>query len=55
MAAEPKLDIELTINGKPVEMNEFVHKITSNILWGVIKSLRLDDKPKTAVFNLKVK
>jgi hypothetical protein len=55
MNAEPKLDIEMTVNGKPVDMNEFVQKITANVLLGVIKSLRLTEEPKTAVFNLKIK
>lgn len=55
MATEPRLEIELTINGKSIEMNEFVQKMTSNVLLGVVKSLRLDETPKTAVFNLKIK
>lgn len=55
MASEPKLEIELTVNGKPIEMNEFVQKITSNVLLGVVKSLHLDATPKTAIFNLKIK
>jgi len=54
MTAEPKFDIEMTINGKPVDMNEFVQKITANVLLGVIKSLRLTEEPKTAVFSLKI-
>jgi hypothetical protein len=55
MSSEPQLDIEMTVNGKPVDMNEFVQKITANVLLGVIKSLRLTEEPKTAVFNLKIK
>jgi hypothetical protein len=54
MAFEPKLEIELTVNGKPVEMNEFVQKITANVLLGIVNSLHLDNAPKTAVFNLKI-
>jgi hypothetical protein len=54
MTSEPKLDIEMTVNGKPVDMNEFVQKITANVLLGVIKSLRLTEDPKTAVFSLKI-
>lgn len=55
MTSGPKLKIELIVNDKPIEMNEFVQKITSNILWGIVESLRLEENPKTAVFNLKIR
>ncbi len=52
MNQDPELKIELIVNGKNVEMNEFVHKIVGHLLWAVLKSLRLDEEPKTATFRL---
>lgn len=54
MTTEPQLKVELNVNGKPIEMNEFVHKIIGNLIWGILKSLRLDEEPKTATFKLTV-
>ncbi len=55
MNQDPELKIELTINEKNIEMNEFVHKIVGHLLWAVLKSLRLNEEPKTATFKLNVK
>ncbi len=54
MNKEQELKIELDVNGKEIEMNEFVQKITGNLIYAVLKSLRLEEEPKTAVFRLKV-
>lgn len=55
MAAEPEVEITLAVNGKEVVMNEFVRKMTGNILQAILKSLRLDEEPKTASFNINIK
>ena len=55
MNNEPELKLALNVNGKPIEMNEFVQKILSNLIWAILKSLRLEEEPKTAIFNLNVK
>jgi hypothetical protein len=55
MADEQELKIQLSVNGKNIEMNEFVHKIVSNLIWAILKSLHLEEEPKTAVLNLQVR
>lgn len=55
MTQEPRLIVELTVDDKSIEMNEFVQKITSNLLWAILKSLRLDKEPKTANFRISIK
>jgi hypothetical protein len=55
MTNEPHLTIELIVDGKNIEMNEFVQKITSNLLWAVLKSLRLEKDPQLATFKLEIK
>ena len=54
MPQEPHLTVELTVDDKNIEMNEFVQKITGNLLWAVLKSLRLDHEPKSATFKIKI-
>ena len=55
MAQEPRLTVELIVDGKALEMNEFVQKITGNLLWAILKSLRLEKEPGTATFEITVK
>ena len=55
MSHDPGFNVELTVDNQPVEMNEFVQKITGNILWAIVKSLRLDKEPSTATFKISVK
>ena len=45
-------EVTLTVNGIEVKMNEFVTKIVTNILTGVLDSIKLDDVPKNAVFTI---
>jgi hypothetical protein len=54
MAQEPRMIVELTADGAPIEMNEFVRKITANLLLAILKSLRLDKEPKTATFKIDI-
>jgi hypothetical protein len=54
MTQEPRLSVELIVDGKNIEMNEFVRKITGNLLWAILKSLRLEKEPNTAVFRIDV-
>jgi hypothetical protein len=55
MSQEPRLSVELTADGANVELNEFVQKITSNLLWAILKSLRLDKIPAEANFKITLK
>jgi hypothetical protein len=55
MAKEPEIQIELTVNGKTIECNEFVQKVTGNVFWGILKSIHLESDPKTATLKLKIK
>jgi hypothetical protein len=55
MAKEPELKIELVVNGKNISMNEFVHKIVGNLILAILKSIRLDEEPHSAVLNFKIK
>ncbi len=54
MNQDPEMKIELIVNDKNIEMNEFVHKIVGHLLWAVLKSLRLNEEPETATFRLSV-
>lgn len=54
MAQDPRITVELTADGAPIEMNEFVRKITANLLWAILKSLRLDKEPKTVTFKIDI-
>jgi hypothetical protein len=54
MVADQKIQAELTVNGKSIPMNEFVHKIVGNLLLAILKSIRLDEEPKNVTFNLKI-
>jgi hypothetical protein len=51
----PDLQVELSVNGKPIAMNEFVHKIVGNLVWAILQSVRLDEEPKSATVTVKVK
>jgi hypothetical protein len=55
MANEQELKVQLSVNGNNIEMNEFVQKMVGNLIWAILKSLRLEEEPKTAVFNLQVR
>ena len=55
MSKEPEISVELTVNGEKIEMNEFFHKVTCNVINGILKSLRLEKPPKSAVITLKFK
>jgi hypothetical protein len=55
MVKEPSLTVELTVDNKNVEMNEFVQKITGNLLWAILKSLRLDKEPASAAFKIEIR
>ena len=41
------MKIELVINGKEIETNDFVEEIIHNTVLGMVKSLRGVDKVKT--------
>ena len=45
-------ELKLTVNGTEIKTNEFVTKIVTSILTGVLDSIKLDDAPKNAVFTL---
>ncbi len=45
-------ELTLTVNGSEIKMNDFVRRIVTNILIGLLNSLTLDESPKTAVFTL---
>ncbi len=55
MADTSDLKVELTVNGKSIPMNEFVHKIVGNLMLAILKSIRLDEEPRSAVINLTIK
>ena len=54
MAEDQKVSVQLILNSKEVSLNRFVHRIISNVLLGILKSLKIDDETKTAVFKLKM-
>lgn len=48
-------ELVLSVNGTEVKMNEFVNRIVTNILTGILNSLKLDEPPKNAVFTISEK
>jgi hypothetical protein len=54
MGIDPKFKVELSVNGKSIQMNEFVHKIVGNLILAILRSIKLDEEPKSATLNLKV-
>ena len=48
-------ELILTINGTEIKTNEFVTKIITNVMTGVVESLKLDEAPKDIVFTLSEK
>jgi hypothetical protein len=54
MITKGNFEIELSVNGKDVEMNEFVHNIIGNLILGILRSIRLDEEPKTATLSIKL-
>jgi hypothetical protein len=54
MTTETAFKVELTVNGKAIEMNEFVHKIVGNSFLAMLKSIRLEEEPKQASLNIKI-
>jgi len=47
--------ITIKVNGKDIYLTEFPTQIISNILIGILKSLKEVSEVKDAVFKLKVK
>ena len=45
-------ELVLTVNGTTIKTNEFVTRIVTNVLMGVLESLKLDEPPKNAVFTI---
>ncbi len=41
---EKKYEIETIVNKKPVELNNFVQRLITNVVLGIIKSLRLPEE-----------
>jgi len=46
MAEDQKVSVQLILNSKEVSLNRFVHRIISNVLLGILKSLKIDDETK---------
>jgi len=45
-------ELVLVVNGTEVQMNDFVKRIVTNILGGILDSLKLDQPAQNAVFTL---
>lgn len=48
-----RIEIDLKVNKKTVEMNPFVQKIISNAVLGMVKSLREVNKVKEILIKIK--
>jgi hypothetical protein len=44
--------LALTVNGTDIKMNEFVSRIVTNVLTGILDSIKLDEPIKNAVFTI---
>jgi hypothetical protein len=47
--------VTLTVNGTEVKMNEFVSRIVTNVLAGILESIKLDEPVDNAVFTISEK
>jgi hypothetical protein len=54
MVEDQKISVQLILNGEEVSLNRFVHRIIGNVLLGILKSLKIDDELKIALFELKM-
>ena len=54
MNTDPKFRVELSVNGISIQMNEFVHKIVGNLILAILRSIKLDEEPRSATISLKV-
>jgi hypothetical protein len=54
MTTKGNFEVELSVNGKGIEMNEFVHKIIGNLILGILKSIRLNEEPKSVTLSIKL-
>ena len=54
MNTDPKFRVELSVNDKSIQMNEFVHKIVGNLILAILRSIKLDEEPRSATISLKV-
>lgn len=48
------MDIKLVVDGKDIEMNQFVRKFIGNTVLGMVSSLNDIAGPKTIVIEVKV-
>jgi hypothetical protein len=55
MDKAPDFIVELSVNGKDVVMNEFVHRIVDNLILAILNSIRLAEEPRTAALKLKIR
>lgn len=46
------VEIHLTVNGAPVELNQFAGRVLGNVVLGIVNSLRLQGEPE--LIELKV-
>jgi hypothetical protein len=44
--------IKLKVNGKDIPLNPFATHIVGNTIWGMISSLKLEEKPKKIEIEL---
>lgn len=50
---EEKLEVEIKINGNPVELNRFVQRVTANVILGIVRALRIPgEEPETVELKL---
>ncbi|MFH1011466.1 MAG: hypothetical protein V1784_09575 [bacterium] len=45
-------ELVLVVNGTEIKMNDFVKRIVTNILGGILDSLKLDEPAQNAVFTI---
>ena len=41
---DEKIDVEITVNNKPLEVNRFVTRLTTNVVLGIVNALRVPDE-----------
>jgi hypothetical protein len=49
-----KIEVELAADGKPIEMNEFVHSIFQNTIKGMLSALRIPEDSKEVTLKVKL-
>ena len=53
MASSSQTSVSILVNGKRIQLNDFVSTVTANLVTALVNSLKLDEKPETIEISIK--